>query len=942
MSEPIEILRACIQLLRRLSGAGAVSLYMPPGPAGERELLVHDGRAAPLPELLDAEAAARLHRDAASRLKADSIARLASRNGEGVLYRIPLRAIVPRPEEEGGAPERRKAEVRPRSDSMGWVGLRFEQAAALDALGKEPWWDGVLALAAAFAAHARSISRALSDQVTGLPDRSEFQLELEASLAHAKQSGRPLVLLLVGPDDFGWVNERLDRGTGDRVLGEISTGLRAGLRSQDHVARYGGAIFTVILSDTRVQDGQLVAENVVRRLGDHRYHSGVLRLEFSAGVAVGDPAEPVDADELIRRADQALSAAKRGQAGSVRIWEKGSDVERAASLDRLQGIFTGDRSKDYRNMGLLLDQIAVVAGNADPAELARRFSHRLFEALHAQRVGVLERSGEGFELLGGIERTPGGAQLFHLQSRDLLALERALSERSFVVEGGTEPGSLSLCALPLLLQERGLGGIVLEVTSVNLSFAGSDRKFLDALASQLAVALDRARLVDRERLRQREEKERLEAEVEDLRRVVQGSRLAYRSAEMESVLLSVRKVAGTDTTVLITGESGTGKEMLAHTLHELSPRRERPLVVVDCGAISPALIESELFGHERGAFTGAHVRKLGRLAQADGTTVFLDEIGELPLDLQSKLLRFVQEKQLTPVGGVATRTVDVRIVAATNVDLRARVAEGRFREDLFHRLNVVRLQLPPLRERSQDIVHLAGLFLQQFSALYRRPAQRFTAAAEAALLAHGWPGNVRELQNMVLTTVLFCDAREVDVADLRGLPDDKARGSSPMAPALTPVAAAPNDQDAAQRLRKALSNEIVATLASARSAPAPIGKWLIEDLILTADRLADGRSRRGSQMLGVPDTTYRRQLRSATGRRKTGLDRSPTWSGVEAILEDFIRSRSGDSDLCELAEACLLQEVESAAPASPRAAAALLGVTPATLFRRKAQLARRY
>ena len=212
---------------------------------------------------------------------------------------------------------------------------------------------------------------------------------------------------------------------------------------------------------------------------------------------------------------------------------------------------------------------------------------------------------------------------------------------------------MSLCAMPLALPDRCLGGIVLEVGSLTVSFEGSDRRFLDALASEMAVALDRVRLIERERERQREEKERLEAEVTDLRRVVHGSRLAYRSAAIESLLATARKVAHTDTTVLITGESGTGKEMLASTLHELSGRHERPMVVVDCSAISPTLIESELFGHERGAFTGAHARKPGRFAQADGATVFLDEIGDLPLDLQSKLLRFVQDKQFTPVGGVA-------------------------------------------------------------------------------------------------------------------------------------------------------------------------------------------------------------------------------------------------------------------------------------------------
>src|SRR5262245_47855656 len=331
MSEPMEILRACLQLLRRLSGAVAVSLYVPPGPAGEREPQLHEGQPDRLPELEDAAAAARLHQASANQ-PPDVGARVPSRSGRGVLYRVPLRAALPRPEDD--APERRRGgEVRPRPAAQAWIGLQFQKSDGAEALGKDAWLEGVLGLAAGFALHARSVSRAVSDPVTGLADRSEFQVELEASLAHARQAGLPVVLLLLGPDDFGWVNERLDRGSGDRVLGEIASGLRSGLRSHDHVARYGGAIFTVILAGTNVQDGRLVAENMVRRLGDHRYHEGVLRLEFSAGVAASDSAQPVDADELVRRADQALSAAKRGQAGSVRVWERGSDVERAASLD---------------------------------------------------------------------------------------------------------------------------------------------------------------------------------------------------------------------------------------------------------------------------------------------------------------------------------------------------------------------------------------------------------------------------------------------------------------------------------------------------------------------------------------------------------------------------------------------------------------------------------
>jgi len=971
MSEATDILRSYVRLVERLSGAAAVSLYVPPGPGGEPEILLHDGRLDPVPELKDAAAAEELHRRFINEHgdSDDGAVRLPSLSTDGVLYRIPLRWVLSKSEEDAGTAERRKRDGRPRAELTAWTGLRFDRDAsqrrqdglvyfpsAADTLSDDAWWKNFLGLAAAFAAHARTVSRTLLDQVTGLPDRPEFQAELEATLAQAQDSGLHTVLVLLGPDDFGWVNERLDRRSGDLVLREIATGLRASLRSQDHVARYGGAIFTVILVDTDRDVGRMVAENVVRRLGEHRYHGGILRLDFSAGVAVADAKESIGALELLRRADQALSAAKRDDAGPVRVWEKGSDVENAGSLDRLQGIFTGDKSKDYRNMRLLLDSVAVVASATDAAELARSFTERLFETLHARRVGVLERTRSGgFELLGGLERVEGGPRPFQVLPADIAIIERACGERDFIVETDAAAGELSLCALPLFLQDRCLGGIVLEVTSVSLSFEGSDRRFLDALASEMAMALDRARLLERERERQREEKERLEAEVTDLRLVAHGSRLAYRSAAMEALLATARKIARTDTTVLITGESGTGKEMVAHTVHELGSRREKPVVIVDCGAIAPTLIESELFGHEKGAFTGAHTRKPGRLAQADGATVFLDEIGDLPLDLQSKLLRFVQEKQFTPVGSVTARTVDVRIIAATNVDLRARVAEGKFREDLFHRLNVVRLHVPPLRERRDDILHLAMIFLQQFAALYRRPAHHFTPRAEEALEAYPWPGNVRELQNLIMTSVLFCDAAEVDVADLHGFqaairpgtavePGEPAadRGVDEPRPVLSPAPATPGDP--VVRLRQALAREIAAAVAGGRPGLVPLGKWLAEDLVLAADRLSAGVSRRGSEMLGLADSTYRRQLQSAAARRSSGLAvRSSTWPhGVAALLEDFIRARPADTDVCQWAEAGLLAEIESAVPSDARTAAALLGITEPTLLRRRAELSRHF
>src|SRR5438876_4083611 len=413
MSEATDILRSYVRLVERLSGAASVSLYVPPGASGEREILLHEGREGPLPELADEAAAAELHnRYGDMHGEPDEGAmRLPSREGDGVLYRIPLGWVLSK--EDGSGPDRRKRDGRSRVELTAWTGLRFDPAAggrrddgllhfptASDTLSDDRWWKNFLGLAAAFAAHARTVSRTLFDQVTGLPERPEFQAELESALAQAEESKVSTVLVFLGPDDFGWVNERLDRRSGDLVLKEIATGLRTSLRSHDHVARYGGAIFTVILFDTAIEVGRMVAENVVRRLSEHRYHGGILRLDFSAGVAVVEAGAVVHGQELIRRADQALSAAKRDDAGRVRVWEKGSDVENAGSLDRLQGIFTGDKSKDYRNMRLLMDSVAVVAASTDPAELARSFPERLFETLHARRGGVLERSRGGtLELL---------------------------------------------------------------------------------------------------------------------------------------------------------------------------------------------------------------------------------------------------------------------------------------------------------------------------------------------------------------------------------------------------------------------------------------------------------------------------------------------------------------------------------------------------------------
>ncbi|ABC84004.1 sigma-54-dependent transcriptional regulator [Anaeromyxobacter dehalogenans] len=263
------------------------------------------------------------------------------------------------------------------------------------------------------------------------------------------------------------------------------------------------------------------------------------------------------------------------------------------------------------------------------------------------------------------------------------------------------------------------------------------------------TARARAEVLDQDRVRERE-----------------PHGLVGSSEPMRRVHDQIRKVAPTDATVLVLGESGTGKELVARAIHEASLRREKPFVSISCAAIPEGLLESELFGHERGAFTGAIRRKLGRFELAHEGTLFLDEVGEIPPSVQVKLLRVLQERCFERVGGEETVEVDVRVISATNRDLTRMVAEGRFREDLYYRLNVVPIQLPPLRERPGDVDELARAFLERLAPRIGRPVTSFAPEALELLRRHPWPGNVRELENVVEQALVFADGAAVRPEDL--------------------------------------------------------------------------------------------------------------------------------------------------------------------------------
>jgi DNA-binding NtrC family response regulator len=356
--------------------------------------------------------------------------------------------------------------------------------------------------------------------------------------------------------------------------------------------------------------------------------------------------------------------------------------------------------------------------------------------------------------------------------------------------------------------------------------------------------LDEVEMLLKRALRSR----KLETENKQLRAQVSDNtgleKLAGKSPAIQRVIDVVRQVAPTRATVLIEGESGTGKEVVAHAIHRLSGRPAEKLVIVHCAALAPQILESELFGHEKGAFTGAVQRRIGRFEQADGGTLFLDEIGEIDASIQVKLLRALSERTIERVGSNASVKVDVRVVAATNKNLGAMVAKGDFREDLYFRLNVVRIEMPPLRDRAEDVVLLAGSFLKEFAEENGRPMKPLSDAALRVLRSYPWPGNVRELRTAIEHGVVMSNE---PVIDLHHLPAS-VLGEMPVFPVLAPVSMAPVTSPEPGKIPLAGGGEFNLHALETSAIRAALAQ-------------AGGNRTRAAELLGISRRTLQRKLK---------------------------------------------------------------------------------
>jgi formate hydrogenlyase transcriptional activator len=442
--------------------------------------------------------------------------------------------------------------------------------------------------------------------------------------------------------------------------------------------------------------------------------------------------------------------------------------------------------RQNERLELLLNLTTRITSSLNLREVLRAIAANIREVIHADAVAVALPdaasgkfrafavdfpSGMGV-IKEGLLVTPSASHRKAMDSLKPVVIDTQdpydLDLASEAYEIVAAEGIKSICMIPLVNRGRALG-LLSIFRRTEAPFLAEDVDFFSRASGQIAIAVENALAYGEiSELKDKLALEKLYLE-DEIRSEMNFAQIIGNSLSLRKVLKRVETVAPTDSTVLIYGETGTGKELIARAIHDLSPRRSKAFVKLNCAAIPTGLLESELFGHERGAFTGAIAQRIGRFEVANGGTIFLDEIGEVPLELQTKLLRVLQEREFERLGSSRTLRTDARLIAATNRDLEAMVSEQKFRSDLFFRLNVFPINVPPLRERHSDIPILVRHFAQQFAKRMNKAIDTIPSATIDALCRYHWPGNIRELQNVIERGVITSTAPilRVDVADLK-------------------------------------------------------------------------------------------------------------------------------------------------------------------------------
>lgn len=697
----------------------------------------------------------------------------------------------------------------------------------------------------------RSLSE-ISDPIEALPSANELMTSVGAERLAPSESSMCQLLIARQPD--------ADRET----LEEMSVLMNQQLRSTDLVSFYSSSHLSVSMPYTSLDDGRLIAHSLLKKL---KTQFDTDAGQFSIGLSFSTPGDQ-QPFELFRRAAWGLKVAQDSGGGRVIAWNDEIDMPDTVSQDQKQ--------REYHDLVLLWNVLNVVAKTGDLGEANTKLCSHLQRSFELNLVGLVKPTSNGLVAIAA--STDQGQHdidisKFGLTQSDYDVIQELLSSS----KSQQQLGNRFFCCL---------NSELVVVLDGDAPLSSDNIDFLQTLLAYYAAGLNRFELPEQEP-------------------AANTGQILFESSQMKSLMENVELVAETDATVLIVGESGTGKELIARRIHERSTRRDMPFIIVDCGAVVSSLIESELFGHKKGAFTGADRDFSGRLKEADGGTVLLDEIGELPPDVQVKLLRYVQDREIAAVGSSQYETVNTRIIAATNKDLKVLSEAGEFRQDLYYRLNVFSVDTIPLRERGDDISLLAQHYLELYAKQYGKAILGFTPDARRALKQYDWPGNIRELTNVINRAVILCKDSNLSTIHLGLFPEPERHAVENEAASISGILA--------RLVDRSLEEGVVP----------PIAQWLEEDLIYFALNRNAEVLNRAAVDLGIPESTLRRKVQKLKDQygpsepqrpdywRRSFLDLSPMFLELEdpdgylarctaLLLEDLEMRNLGRKDAANL------------------------------------------
>ncbi|WJG08503.1 sigma 54-interacting transcriptional regulator [Aliiglaciecola sp. LCG003] len=829
----------------------------------------------------------------------------------------------------------------------------------------------------------------LSDPLTNLCSRTVLQNKI-AQLSNQYSVG----LIMVHCIDFHQINRKFGNEFGDNVIREIAELLKSSTRENDILSRYGGALFGVAFPVNEKTDVASFAKKLQLILQQRHYLDGAINLAFDVGAAIIEysedyPSKSACASVLISRADQALKAAQKEEKPSIITWHKDDFSLYQQKFNYLGGIFTADTITDYRNMLLLWDISSLIADKYDFSQLAQSVIQRLAQTFDFMCAGVIGPNEQQQQYLYSIDSNDDAVAMTAQDSAFLTEIKQ-MQQSVMASDKPSERlvGSTIILVLPLEIETADCLFICGKASQFEVKH--DTQVLLSGLTRQLGKALRRSKLEEELNRKLESQNEQLQHELTQLKEGLQVSSIIYRSQAMANLLKHAKRAAMTDTTVLITGESGTGKERLINALHQMGNRNNKSLVIVDCGSIPESLIESELFGYVKGAFTGAQNTSSGKVLDAEGGILVLDEIGELPLNMQTKLLRFVQEKHFTPVGGNKVITVDVKIIAVTNRDLAFEVEQGNFRKDLYYRLNVLTLYNPPLRERPEDIELLATHFLTKYAEQFKLEKRNLSTNALQKMLHYTWPGNIRELENRLMQATLLCEGKVIEWG-LLNIEDDvrptaaqtenhsrlPAQSPAPPYPGVNSLVNSNNNhagysepdynaerfssqQDnnstnnyarsevhttmvSAQHCTEMLLDIFKQTLSQAGQHPqfvnAPFGSWIEDELIIKTYIASDRKMRLTAARLSISQSTARRKVDKILAEGDmTESHRPSNWHVISEALAPIANGQVVLKNCVAQIKLLVLESILSTPVYSMAQAAEMLGVSEPTFYKLKREL----